>query len=83
MFYYTSYLIFLYFCYFYLFPDILEFWCLVTVTFTFTLLYNNIYRKKIYKIINKNKYIKFIYFFNIYKKRSAQRKENLKEKKEL
>ena len=33
--------------------------------------------------MNKKKYIKFIYFFNIYKKRSAQRKENLKEKKEL
>ena len=35
-----------YFFYFYLFPGILEFWCLVTVTFKFTVLYNKIYRKK-------------------------------------
>ena len=34
------------FFYFFLFPSILEFWCLVTVTFKFTVLYNNIYRKK-------------------------------------
>ena len=34
------------FFYFYLFPGILEFWCLVTVTFKFIVLYNNIYRKK-------------------------------------
>ena len=32
--------------FFYLFPSILEFWCLVTVTFKFTALYNNFYRKK-------------------------------------
>ena len=31
---------------FYLLPGILEFWCLETVTFTFIVLYNNIYRKK-------------------------------------
>ena len=29
-----------------LFADILEFWCLVTMAFKFTVLYNNIYRKK-------------------------------------
>ena len=34
------------FFYFYLFPGILEFWCLVTVTFKFTVLYNNICRRK-------------------------------------
>ena len=33
--------------YFYLFPGILEFWYLATVTFNFTVLHNNIYRKKI------------------------------------
>ena len=44
---FTYYLI-LYLFYFYLFPGILEFWCLVTVTFKFTVLYNNIY---IYKNI--------------------------------
>ena len=37
----------LYFFYFYLFPTILEFWCLATVAFKFTVLYNNIYRKKV------------------------------------
>ena len=42
---FTSYLIPLYFFHFYLFPGMLEFWCLVTVTFKFTALYN-IYRKK-------------------------------------
>ena len=30
------------------FPGILEFWCLATVTFKFTVLYNNIYREKIF-----------------------------------
>ena len=35
-----------YFFYFYLFPGILEFWCLVTVIFKFSVLYNNIYKKK-------------------------------------
>ena len=35
--------IYFYFC---LFPGILEFWCLVTVTFRFTVLYNNIIEKK-------------------------------------
>ena len=34
------------FCFFYLFQGILEFWCLATVTFKFTVFYNNIYRKK-------------------------------------
>ena len=29
-----------------LFPGILEFWCLVTATFKFSVLYNSIYRKK-------------------------------------
>ena len=46
---FTSYLLpysLIYFFYFYLFPSILEFWCLVTVTFKSTVLYNNIYRKK-------------------------------------
>ena len=47
---YTSYPYSLsYFFYFHLFPGILEFWCLVTVTFKFTLLYNNIYRKNKYR----------------------------------
>ena len=32
--------------YFYLFPGILEFCCLVTVAFKFTVLHNNISRKK-------------------------------------
>ena len=36
----------LYIYIFYLFRGILEFWCLATVTFKFTVLYNNIYRKK-------------------------------------
>ena len=40
---FISYPYSLYFFYSYLFPDILEFWCLVTVTFKFTVLYNNIY----------------------------------------
>ena len=39
---------------FYLFPGILEFWCLVTVTFKFTVLHNNIYRKKTWKLVNLN-----------------------------
>ena len=34
------------FFHFYLFPGILEFWCLETVTFKFIVLHNNIYRKK-------------------------------------
>ena len=38
--------VYIYIYYFCFFPDILEFWCLVTVTFRFTVLYNNIYRKK-------------------------------------
>ena len=45
----TSYLLpysLIYIFYFYLLPGILEFWYLVTVTFKFTVLYNNIYRKK-------------------------------------
>ena len=42
---FTYYLIFFLFD-FYLFSGILEFWCLVTVTFKFTVLYNNIYIKK-------------------------------------
>ena len=48
MFYYIYFLSLfsLIFFYFYLFPGILEFWCLATVTFKFTLLKNNIYRKK-------------------------------------
>ena len=37
----------LYVFYFYLFPVILEFWCLATLTFKFTVFYNNIYRKKV------------------------------------
>ena len=48
MFYYI-YLLSLFFLKFFLFlfiPGILEFWCLVTVTFKFTFLYNNIYREK-------------------------------------
>ena len=50
MFYYIYFLSLfsLYSFYFSLFPGILEFWCLVTVIFKFTVLYNNIYRKKIY-----------------------------------
>ena len=51
MFYYIYFLSLfslIHFFYFYLFPDILEFWCLVTVTFKFTVLYNNIFRKKNY-----------------------------------
>ena len=43
---FTCSLILLYFFYFYLFPGILKCWCLVTVTFKFTVLYNNICRKK-------------------------------------
>ena len=50
MFYYIYFLyptLFFYiFSYFYLFSGTLEFWCLVTVTFNFSVLYNNIYRKK-------------------------------------
>ena len=38
----------LYFFNFYLFPGILEFWYLATLTLKFTLLFNNIYRKKIH-----------------------------------
>ena len=56
---FTSYLIPLYFFSFYLFPGILEFWCLVTVTFKFTVLYN-IYRKNnnnyIHSILQQNKF---------------------------
>ena len=44
----------LHFFYLYLFPGILEFWCLVTVTFKFTVLHNNIYRKKTWKLVNLN-----------------------------
>ena len=43
---FTSYLTLLYVFYFYLLPGILEFWCLLTVTFKFAVLYNNTYRKK-------------------------------------
>ena len=51
MFYYIHFLpptlfCYIYISYFCLFPGSLEFWCLVTVTFRFTVLYNNIYRKK-------------------------------------
>ena len=47
MFYYIYFLCLfsLIFFYLYLFPRILEFWSLMTVTFKFTVLYNNIYRK--------------------------------------
>ena len=40
---FTSYLISFFLL---LFLGTLEFWCLVTVTFKFNVLYNNIYRKK-------------------------------------
>ena len=40
----TFYLIILDFLY--LFPDILEFWCMVTVTFKFTMLYRKNYLAK-------------------------------------
>ena len=55
MFYYIYFLpptlfsyIYFYFC---LFPGILEFWRLVTVTFKFNVLYNNIYRKNYFQIL--------------------------------
>ena len=41
------FLLFLFlFLFFLFFPGILEFWCLATAIFKFTVLYNNIYRKK-------------------------------------
>ena len=48
MFYYIYFLCLfsLIFFYLYLFPRILQFWSLVIVTFKFTVLHNNIYRKK-------------------------------------
>ena len=55
MFYFLPIFIRSHFFYFYLFPGILEFWCLVTVTFKFAVLFNNIYRKKktIVRLIQK------------------------------
>ena len=43
---YSLIYIYIYIYIIYLFPGILEFWCQVTVTFKFTVLYNNFYRKK-------------------------------------
>ena len=43
---FTFYLILSY-IFLFLFPGILKFWCLATVTFKFTVLYNDIYRKKL------------------------------------
>ena len=43
---FTSYPILWYFFSFLFILGILEYWCLVTVTFKFTVLYNNNYRKK-------------------------------------
>ena len=43
---FTSYLFSQIFLFIILVPSTLEFWCLVTVNFKFTVLYNNIYRKK-------------------------------------
>ena len=50
MFYYIYFLslLSLIFFYFYLFLGVLEFCYLATVTFKFTVLYNNLYRKKNY-----------------------------------
>ena len=43
---FTSYLFsYTFFIYYFLFPGILEFWCLVIVTVKFTVLYDNIYKK--------------------------------------
>ena len=57
---FTSHLILSYVFYFYLFPGLLEFWCLAAVTFKFTVLYNNIYRNLLYI------YILYIYIIYTY-----------------
>ena len=51
----------LYFFYFYLFPGILEFWCLATVTFKFTVLCNNIGGKKNKNIRSQLNYVDVVY----------------------
>ena len=43
---------------YYFLRGILEFWCLATVKFKFTVFYNNIYRKK--KILHDEKYLKIV-----------------------